>query len=49
MFGGTSLDAPEKILKSGASVSLSFEGVDTRFAGGPMTTEGLIVVIAKGG
>lgn len=37
------------MLNSGASVSLSLEGWDTRFAGGPMTTDGLMVVRAKDG
>ena len=49
ILGGMVARVPERRLKNGCKVSLNFvlEGGSTR--GGPMTTEGLMVDIAKGG
>lgn len=49
MFGGTDCKVPESRLKNGWRVSLNFEPEEGRTRGGPITTEGLIVEIAKDG
>jgi hypothetical protein len=49
MFGGMDFNVPESRLKNGCSVSLNFVPDEGRTRGGPITTEGLIVVIAKEG
>jgi len=49
MFGGRVEDAPERIVKMGRRVSLSFEPEEGRMMGGPNTTEGFIVEIENVG
>lgn len=49
MFGGMDVEVPEKRLKNGWRVSLNFVPEEGSTRGGPITTDGLIVLIANDG